>query len=687
MKQFLQVLQHIVFVIAISLFLILSLNSQIKFECAKGTQTFELDGSYSNKLFTESDIFNRMFGISLSDIISYYSDVNIIDENERSYFRETVSGNVTEEDFKVPDISRFEKIYGQKNSNLKFFIIKEKDNELTGFGNVDIDYSDIEKTKKSILDECSMYVYYSPSEGIYKTNTDINEMTLARLWAMNYESFGENSKIMLGMHKNLCDAPDSFLDALLKYKLYTEHYELKIVIMIVCAFTWLILLFIICIMEAKARKTNTLDVIPIEIRLCILGAVVGALIGLFENIETVSDSFIGIYSRNSYGALAILSVSILCFSCVLSFFVYGLVRRLSCGVILKSSLLYGMWVSICGNEKGVYNNLGPFVRALVPGIILVALNMGIGIAAGVSKMYFLLIIPGIFDLVYIFISYISNCEHMEINKAIQKIASGEIETKVNEKKMHSDCILLAKSVNQIGEAVEIAVNRSLKDEKMKADLITNVSHDLKTPLTSIINYVDLLKKERIDNDNAIKYIDILDEKSQRLKALTEDLIEASKISSGNIVLTPEKLEMKELLLQSVGEFTDKFEEKHLVPVINGPEKNVYINVDPGCMFRIIENLFNNICKYALEGTRVFVEVKDSDSTVSLTIKNISANPINVNPEELTERFIRGDESRNTEGSGLGLSIAKSLSQAMGGSFNIEIDGDMFKVIISFPSVF
>ena len=233
----------------------------------------------------------------------------------------------------------------------------------------------------------------------------------------------------------------------------------------------------------------------------------------------------------------------------------------------------------------------------------------------------------------------------------------------------------------------------MKDERMKADLITNVSHDIKTPLTSIINYVDLIKREEVDNERVRSYIKILDEKSQRLKQLTDDLVEASKISSGNINLHFEKINLVELINQTIGEFSEKFEKKALTSVINVNTQNAIIEADSRSTWRIMENLFNNVFKYALEGTRVYIaisgrmkgEAKEQE-IVEISIKNISAKELNCNPEELTERFIRGDESRTTEGSGLGLSIAKNLTEAQHGTFEIVLDGDLFKVILTFPAV-
>ena len=227
-----------------------------------------------------------------------------------------------------------------------------------------------------------------------------------------------------------------------------------------------------------------------------------------------------------------------------------------------------------------------------------------------------------------------------------------------------------------------AIEESLKSERLKTELITNVSHDIKTPLTSIINYVDLLKKEDIQNKKAKEYIEILDNKSQRLKKLTEDLIEASKVSSGNVKLNIENINIKELINQTIGEFKDRFEEKGLKIETQISDENLTIKADNRYVYRIIKNLFSNITKYAQENSRVYIDIeRNRNYRVHICIKNISKEKLNINADELMQRFVRGDKSRYTEGSGLGLSIAKSLTQLQNGEFSIKIDGDLFRVDI------
>ncbi len=240
----------------------------------------------------------------------------------------------------------------------------------------------------------------------------------------------------------------------------------------------------------------------------------------------------------------------------------------------------------------------------------------------------------------------------------------------------------AENLEQLQEGIEIAVQERLKSERMKTELITNVSHDIKTPLTSIINYVDLLKKEELPNEQARGYVEILERQSLRLKKLTEDVIEASKAASGAIAVSLEPTDLGLLLLQVFGEYEERMQKENLSLVTRLPEQIPYVLADASVLWRVLSNLFGNACKYSQGGTRVYFTVKEEETTVLLCMRNISAAELNISGEELMERFVRGDDSRNTEGSGLGLSIAKSLTELQHGEMKIEIDGDLFKVYVA-----
>ena len=279
--------------------------------------------------------------------------------------------------------------------------------------------------------------------------------------------------------------------------------------------------------------------------------------------------------------------------------------------------------------------------------------------------------------------FLQSRQEDQIADAIEKIAGGDTSYQMNLAGLEGKELKVGNMINSIGTGLERALQEQVKSERLKADLITNVSHDIKTPLTSIINYVDLLKREQIPGERAQEYLKVLDQKSQRLKNLTEDLVEASKASSGNVKLEMTTLDIVEMIWQTNGEFEEKFATRSLELVSTLPESSILIEADGRHLWRVLENVYNNAFKYAMEHTRVYTDLELKDDKVYFTIKNISANPLNVQGEELTERFVRGDVSRTTEGSGLGLSIAQSLTKLQGGTFEILIDGDLFKVRVGF----
>jgi len=277
-------------------------------------------------------------------------------------------------------------------------------------------------------------------------------------------------------------------------------------------------------------------------------------------------------------------------------------------------------------------------------------------------------------------------EKYRIMEGVKRIKEGALDAKIDLNEIHGENRTLAENINNIGAGLEYAVEESTKNERMKADLITNVSHDIKTPLTSIVNYVNLLKNEKIENERAQGYIRILDEKAARMKQLIEDLVEASKVSSGNVKLDMQTIDLVEMIYQTSGEFDDKFESKGLTIVTKLPSTPTFICADGRQLYRVIENLYNNVAKYAMENTRVYVEVVAKEERVIFSIKNVSEKSLaqeNSQAGDLTERFTRGDSSRTTEGSGLGLSIAKNLTHLMGGTFDISVDGDLFKATLVF----
>ena len=294
---------------------------------------------------------------------------------------------------------------------------------------------------------------------------------------------------------------------------------------------------------------------------------------------------------------------------------------------------------------------------------------------------FLLLINTIVGIVFV-LKFLAQVKTLAL--AVENMKNGNLNINLDSTKFIFPLKDFARNLNECRDSIEKAVGEALKGERLKTELITNVSHDLKTPLTSIINYVSLLKLCNIEGEDENKYLDILDEKSTKLKRLIEDLTEASKASSGNIKMIVDTVNLNELALQAVGENNDVLENVGLEIVLSQKDNELFVKADSQHTFRIFDNLFSNVKKYALSGTRVYVDVYKENGYGVFSVKNISKDKLNINPDEITERFVRGDNSRTTEGSGLGLSIARSFTELQNGIFEIQIDGDLFKVTIKLP---
>ena len=342
-----------------------------------------------------------------------------------------------------------------------------------------------------------------------------------------------------------------------------------------------------------------------------------------------------------------------------------------------------------------YKNKLPLVKRLILVELIIVIIAGLMFVFLYTTWYWqepffmLIVIFGSITLSLIVITgmILNKIDYLDkIIEGTKKIKNGNINHKI-EVKGNDRLATFAQDINNLSEGLENAIDEKFKSERMKAELITNVSHDLKTPLTSIINYVDLIKKEEnIQPEYLNDYINVLDNKSKRLKVLIEDLFEASKASSGNIELNIEKLDLNQLLRQSIGENEEKLTNSKLDLKVNLLKEPVYINCDGKRMYRVFENLLINISKYSLENTRVYIDMKVDEDKIYLSFKNISAYELNFEADEIIERFRRGDLSRNTEGSGLGLAIARDLVELQGGEFDIQIDGDLFKVNLQFKKV-
>lgn len=271
-------------------------------------------------------------------------------------------------------------------------------------------------------------------------------------------------------------------------------------------------------------------------------------------------------------------------------------------------------------------------------------------------------------------------KYAELKRGIREVKAGNYDYNIP---IYSNGELdrLSMDINSIADAQEIVVANELHNQRLKSELISHVSHDLRTPLTSMVSYLDLLRFEGLDSEKAPEYLDIITDKTNRLSKLTDDLFEAAKISSGDIPVELTKIEMVSLVKQAIAEEADSFNNNDIMPIMNTDLESAFVYADGQQLWRVIDNLFTNVCKYSVSGSRAYINLYEADTYYVVEIKNISSSPLNINPDELMERFRRGDISRNTDGSGLGLSIAKDLVKLMHGKFEIEIDGDLFKASV------
>lgn len=419
----------------------------------------------------------------------------------------------------------------------------------------------------------------------------------------------------------------------------------------------------------------------------------GTVIGIWLAGTIISGTLIANSSLGySHVVVTVIVICLICGTYTMAWFLIGylsLVRRIKAGTLWKNSLIRKVlkWIGKCSGKladfaRAFSRNTAEKIKVLLVGGAFLFLQFLIIGCVFSGAGVFLLALMAVDVAVMIFA--IRKADGLDlIMDGLKKISDGELQYKIKTDTLTGKQKVMAEYINNIGGGLDAAVENSLKKERMQTELITNVSHDLKTPLTSIINYVDLMKRENPTDPKIQEYLRILDEKSQRLKVLTEDVVEASKASTGNIKLEMNDIDFVEMVQQVIGEFEEKFQEKNLTMMVHFTDEPSIIYADGQRMWRVLENVFGNVVKYAMEGTRVYAEISNRNKKVTFSLKNISAQPLNISADELTERFIRGDVARNTEGSGLGLSIAKSLTELQGGEFKLYLDGDLFKVMITF----
>lgn len=379
--------------------------------------------------------------------------------------------------------------------------------------------------------------------------------------------------------------------------------------------------------------------------------------------------------------LFVTAVATLCMGWLLLLFLLSFSVRVKLGKWWRHTLCYQLFRKIGQFGRMIWENIG-FLWKVILVMLVLAFFEGIGVLMFFNSDIALLL--WLLEKLVLYPLVLWYCVQLnQLKSGTEKIAGGEPGYQISTKRMTGIFKEQGEQINHISDGMTHAIEERMKSERFKTELITNVSHDIKTPLTSIINYVDLLEKEELHNETAQEYLEVLERQSSRLKKLIEDLIEASKASTGNLPVHLERLEAGIFMTQTVGEFEEKTKEAGLDLVIEKPETPVYIMADSRHFWRVIDNLMNNICKYAQSGTRVYINLEVKEAQVSITFRNTSKYPLNISSDELMERFVRGDASRNTEGSGLGLSIANSLMDLMGGTFRLYVDGDLFKVVLGF----
>ena len=571
--------------------------------------------------------------------------------------------------------------YDVNDSNVRYWISKTGDYETSDPEDVYTNMTDkeVEDELQNAMEDFGSYFYYDNVSLRMRTNVDGMEEYFYDQLEHMAGAVGENTVVLITVDTDFPYA-DSVASANREFGQYHPWIIGGIFLLAGSIISFIMTLVLITMAAGRVDGEET------KIRLYWIDRVKTEVIFvaqlLFVVLTTVAAMQI-VYGEWKIPGMLIMAgtMTYVCDSVFLALYL-SLVRRVKAEMLWKSSLLY--WL-ICGITKIIKNIrlAGRIFVCFAGGCVILFLLLYL---VFVHQSFLALIcVAGI--MLGAFVYQLRNAiQKMRLLEGVNKIAEGNLKFKIDTEGFYEANKKMADAVNNIGDGLYCAVDENTKNERMKADLITNVSHDIKTPLTSIINYVNLIKMEHIEDEHLREYVDILDSKAQRLKQLTEDLVEASKISSGNIELHMQCIDFVELIYQTGGEFNEKFEAKDLTTITKLPKEPVYIMADGRRIWRVVENLYNNVAKYALAHTRVYVTVEAGETEMEFSIKNISEQELHVDTTELTERFIRGDTLRSTEGSGLGLSIAKNLTVLMDGSFTIGLDGDLFTASVRFPRI-
>ena len=508
--------------------------------------------------------------------------------------------------------------------------------------------------------------------------------------SFSYTQFDETIYRLVGYARENLSADDAIAREYHTLYLLIANRSLLIIAAVVCGVLCLVLfVFLMC---AAGRSADTdgvrlswFDRIPLDLLLILLISL-GAI--WFAVIEALNSAYVWSFALLA----AVLSVSALIYTGLCLAFSMTLATRIKAGGWYRNTIICRVLTLVLRFLRWIWNGLVYICRNLPlywrGGLIWVGLCL-IDFCVFARYFRYNTMLPVLWVmkmLVFTALAAFALIAGKRLLDGGRRLASGDLESKIDLKYLYFDFRHHAEDLNAIGSGMQKAVEQQMRSERLKTELITNVSHDIKTPLTSIVNYVDLLKKEHIESPQAQEYLDVLDRQSARLKKLTEDLVEASKASTGNLSCTLERTDVNVLLGQVLGEYEERLQKAGLEPILLMDEKNPQILADGRLLWRVFDNLLSNICKYAMAGTRVYLSSILANGHVTVTFKNISKYALNISPDELMERFVRGDSSRSTEGSGLGLSIANSLTTLQRGEFRLVVDGDLFKASVIFQQL-
>lgn len=592
--------------------------------------------------------------------------------------------------------------YNVTESNIRYCVVQGTGKDRVIYSNDNVTNLSDDKIAETFK-KYGKYVFFDADRMLYQTNTAISESAFNNLFDKYEYALNDDCKIYIACDMSM-PANDSIVTGKKGFANYLPYYRQLILTIVLCAIAYIALLVLCTYTEGRCVDSDGNKYIlftsfdDTSIELWIVLAVsfwmfipyCMSAVAYINGVRGDAEALLTTYKTEF---LVVLGVLVFLYDLICLNLFYSLVRRIKGRHIWKQSLVKKLCDAVKRLVFFISDNSTLLFKTVVPsvGVLLLNILCLFGVAKTRRPVGFLAILMLLcIDGLAIFCIYYNAKKRSEIITGMKHVIKGDLDRKLIVDEYHGDNREIAECVNSISDAVRTAVEKSTKDERMKTDLVANVSHDIRTPLTSIINYVDLIKRENIENENVKEYIKVIDQKSQRLKNLTDDLIEASKVSSGNVELNLVRMNFMELLDQAVGEFQDKFIENNLNVVVNSKMlSNPCLLADGKSLWRVMENLLGNVCKYSMQSTRVFVDVfnvsPNGKELIVLQIKNMSKVPLPEDLSELTERFIRGDESRTTEGSGLGLSIAKSLTELMGGSFEIASEADLFKVEISFET--